>query len=894
MSLLRFLFKPKWQHKDAAVRRDAVIGSHETELVAALPQLLRDDPDASVRLAVLRRLDDYELWRERSTADAAAEVRAAARTAYLQRLVNGAVGVPALDRRVAELDTLSGDELEQVLTGAKDSGLRAAALEKVRRPALLVERAVGDPDPALRQVALTRINDLDALARVAERTRKTDKTVSRLAREKLESLRIAAGDADAIALRARALIERAEALLQRARGERAEELAAIEQARGDIATRAPAALRERLDATLAFLRADTDESAAQRATLRDLRQRIDALLPQLERSDAASVEPLLAEATAALVATAQDLPERAPVEDGVTRIMQRLATLAAHAREPAPVPASEPALQGDSAEAVAAQARFDATLAAAHAETQRERERQAQRRQHVDDDVVELEKLLEAGDIGAAHAVHARIDAALAGLPQTAQHDKRLVNAQSRYAELKRWQHWSNNEQRKRLCDDIEAIAGAGLHPDAVATRVREAREEWQRLDASEGLLAPAKGERPTQGLARRFQVLCNQALKPTRGYFDKRSELRKSHEQDISQLLARVGAIADDADRNAWSAARGDVAGALRALDGVEPRQRKALAQQLKDTLARIDARLDALNAAVVEAKRALIGRAERAAQDPDKAAAARELRELQKRWKDAGSARRKDDEALWKTFRAVCDGVFGELDAQRRERVQRDADAHDEATRLVTALEVLHDARPEDARAQRRELAARWGELGTGDRALLKRWRTADEALDARLEQAARRARNAGFDAAYQRLKQCERFEREGAASDTALEWNALPEVPGELGMALQARFDAAAAGAPTHLDESDCAAARDILVQLEFHGGSETPAEDKQRRMDWQVSRLSQRMGRGAAPSPREELLDLLVQWVSLGGLTGGSADELRTRFDAAWHTAVERLP
>jgi hypothetical protein len=891
MSLLSFLFKPKWQNKDAAVRREAVIGSQEAELVAALPQLLRDDPDAGVRLAALRRLDEYELWRERSTADAAGEVRTAARAAYLQRLVNGAGGMPALERRVAELDTLSGEELEQVLTGAKDTGLRAAALEKVRRPALLVERAVADPDPALRQIALTRINDLDALARVAERTRKTDKTVSRLAREKLEALRIAAGDADAIALRARALVERAEALLQRARGDRAEELDAIEKARNEIAATAPAALRERLDATLSFLRSDTDEVALQRGALRALRQRIDAMLAQLERSDAAAIEPLLAEATAALVGAPQELPERGPIEDGVTRMMRHLAGLAAHTQT---APAAEAIPQAGSVEAVAAQARFDATLAAAQAETQRERERQAQRRRHVETDVVELEKLLEAGDISAAHAVHARIEAELAGLPPTAHHDKRLINAQTRYAELKRWQHWSNNEQRKRLCDAVEALLGSGLHPDAVATRVREVRAEWQQLDASEGIAAPAKGERPTQGLGRRFQALCNEALKPARGYFDKRSELRKSHEQEMSQLLERVAAIGADADRAAWSAPRAELAAALRGLGDVDPRQRKALAQQLKDALTRIDGRLDAFNAAVVEAKRALIGKAERAAQNPDRIAAARELRDLQKQWKEAGNARRKDDDALWKSFRGICDKVFGDLDAQRREQTQRETEAQAEAERIVAALEALADASADQVRAQRRELSARWAELACKDRALFKRWQNAEESLDARQAQAQRRERNAAFEIAYQRLQRCERIEQDGPSAEAGPEWNSLPDVTGELGMALQARFDAAIAGAPTHLAENDIGAARDILVQLEFHGGCESPAEDRQRRMDWQVSRLSQRMGRGAAPAPREELLDLLVQWVSLGGLTGDEAAALRARFDKVWHTALERLP
>ena len=894
MKFLRLLVKPKWQHKDAEVRRAAVAQLHDAELQAALPQILRNDSDAGVRLAALRRLDDYELWRERSTADADSALRGVARSTYVQRLMGGSArSVPALDRRIAELDTLSGEELEQLAIGAADTPLRAAALERVRRPSLLVERAVSDPEPGLRLTALERINDLDALARVAERTRKTDKNVSRLAREKLEALRIAAGDAEAITQRARQLCERSEALLQQARGQRGAELAAIDQAWQPIAARAPQALKERLEATLAFLRSDTDEAAVQRERLRKVRAQIGVLLVHLDSASAAEIEPLLAEATASLTSAPLELVERAPVEDGVTRMMQRLATLASKAQEPAPAVAVEPpVLQVD---AVAAQARFEATVAAAHEETRRERERTQQRRQLLDADVVELERLLEKGDISNAHAVHARIEKTVADLPAVAQHDKRLVNAQARYAELKRWQHWSNNEQRKRLCDAVEALGGSGLHPDAVATRVREARAEWQALDASEGAESPEKGERPTQGLGRRFQALCNQALKPARGYFEKRQELRRSNEQEVAQLIARAGAVPDEqTDRPAWFALRGELATGLRALDGVEPRQRKQLAQQLKDALARVDERLAALNATAMAGKRELIAKAERAAAQGDRIAAARELRTLQKQWKEVGNGRRKDDEALWQEFRGICDRVFGELDAQRQERAAQEAQNRADALAAIDAMEALAGATPEDVRAQRREIEARWAALPHHERELEPRWRRALEKLDSQREEQQRRERHALFDIAHQRLLLCERMEAQGPSDEAVAAWQALAPVPGELGMALQARLDAANAGSPTHLAEADVDEARDLLVQLEYHSGLETPAEDRQRRMDWQVGRLSQRLRQGDATAPREELLDLLVRWVSLGGLVGPAAADLRARFEKAYVAGVKNLP
>src|SRR4051812_45379982 len=110
MRLARLLFKPKWQDKEAALRRAAGISPHDPEMIEALPQLLREDPDAGVRLAALRRLNDYEHWRERSTADAEKGVRDTARNTYLAMLCAGG-SAPSLQRRIAELETLAADEI---------------------------------------------------------------------------------------------------------------------------------------------------------------------------------------------------------------------------------------------------------------------------------------------------------------------------------------------------------------------------------------------------------------------------------------------------------------------------------------------------------------------------------------------------------------------------------------------------------------------------------------------------------------------------------------------------------------------------------------------------------------------------------------------------------------
>src|SRR5579863_408593 len=146
MNLARMLFKSKWQDKNPEIRRAAVANDHDAELLAALTQIARSDADAGVRLAALKRLNDYETWRERSTGDSDGAIRRAARGAYVAMLCSNDARVPVLPRRIAELDTLSGEEIEKIASQASDRELRAAALARVTRPALLAERALTDPD----------------------------------------------------------------------------------------------------------------------------------------------------------------------------------------------------------------------------------------------------------------------------------------------------------------------------------------------------------------------------------------------------------------------------------------------------------------------------------------------------------------------------------------------------------------------------------------------------------------------------------------------------------------------------------------------------------------------------------------------------------------------------
>jgi hypothetical protein len=102
-----------------------------------------------------------------------------------------------------------------------------------------------------------------------------------------------------------------------------------------------------------------------------------------------------------------------------------------------------------------------------------------------------------------------------------------------------------------------------------------------------------------------------------------------------------------------------------------------------------------------------------------------------------------------------------------------------------------------------------------------------------------------------------------------------------------ALQARYLRAQSSA-TDMEESE--AAREILVQLEFLAGIDSPAEDRQRRMSHQVRRLSSRMRSGGTATPERELDDLLAAWFA----QTPQPPALEERFTRAAAAALDTLP
>lgn len=181
------LRRPRLHDRDPARRRVAVARlAASDKAVGELAELVHHDPDAGVRAAAVKRLEDLALLRRCLEGDADALVRESARARYRQLLAGGRQ--PLAVRR-AELERCpDGQILAHVARSGREEALRAAALARVAEPAVLEEAARHDPSARLRRQAVELLDDRAALTRLARPGPDGDRRLARLARERLEGL----------------------------------------------------------------------------------------------------------------------------------------------------------------------------------------------------------------------------------------------------------------------------------------------------------------------------------------------------------------------------------------------------------------------------------------------------------------------------------------------------------------------------------------------------------------------------------------------------------------------------------------------------------------------------------------------------------------------------------
>ncbi len=941
MILSRFL-KPKWQQANPETRKQSLgnLDSSDPKLL----DLARRDPDPAVRRAALERLNDPDLLRRIADEDADADIRDAGRARYHSLLAGKVAGGPALASRLERLrqDTDAG-LVEFLLQHAAEPELRLAALERIDLEPTLADIAIRNSHPDLRLAALERVHDPALLDQIARQSRNRDKRLHRRARERLDALNTE---------RARALnLERLCTEMERLNwdgesGLNAGRFPKLEQEWREQEAGAPAELQARYAQARGRFLAERQASSNRRAQRLELLATLESLLERLRQHGESSPELdaairyAITEAPAAWTqhGPAQDSESRRQaarfhqlVQDiqeqerilrrnhiRTERLREMLAQGETLLQQPSEVRDADlkhlrqhwEGLERPESRALAddLQSRFDGLLDKLRARQQRQAQNRDQEWQDIQDRVCQLETAVEDGELQQAtqlqeqarHQIKHNI-----GLNrgQMAVIEERLQACAARIGELRGWRRWGASQAREQLCAAAESLIDLDTDPTDIAQRIQQVRTAWKELDHHEGG-AP-------KGLWKRFNTACERAYAPCQAYFEAQTRERQHNFDQKAALCEQMEQFEATTD---WQQVDWREADRLcrrareqwRQLGPVNRADRKAIDRRFQQVLRRLDAHLDVERERELQRRQQLIQQVQGLADNPDLRAAVETAKLAQAQWQPTVQGSYRQEQALWKAFRAACDAVFA-----RRHAEQQAADAERQThlrhkLGLCEEVESLALIEPEQlAQASARLQAAQheWRIIGPVPR-------TEQRALDQRFEAAVRQfaqreklLRQADIQETFQHLQQrsrlCARLEAEletqrddTVLSSTRQEWAALPDLPATLAAALQQRFDAVCETLAGALDQIQAARARlehnlerkqIWCVCMEIVAGVDSPPEFAPLRMEYQVARLSASLAGAAVKT--EALYDprqLQEQWWLTGALPAQAAAELDTRF------------
>jgi exonuclease SbcC len=948
------LLKPKWQHSNPRVRKQAIQGLDPSNPV--LVQMIRQDRNPEVRQEAVGKVEELGLLQQVAEQDADPEVREAAVMRVRTLMAGEEPGPLSLETRLAFLEESTLTELLEFLARrGQESALRLAAIGRIMEEAPLTEVAIDDPSAEVRLAALERIHQPERLEQVVRQSRNRDKRVYRSAKERLDILKAQRNREE----RLEQLCVAMESLVWDGdTGPNAGRFPKLEKEWRELKAHADAGLGERYRRSRERFLARRQESNTRRMAKLDICIALEKFKASLEgeveltEEVAKWVEDTLRShrETWGQQGASDDLEGRRlegryqellQAIEGHRRLLHRSRQRAEHLREV--LRAADKLLhqasevrEADISDlkhrwgslehpeskglALELQRQFDTAVEKLHTRIHRQLERRDQELQEIMDLIDALERALEEGKLQQSICCYDKArDRVQSNIGLSRQRmtelETRLHACVPKLNELRGWRRWGTQQAREHLCEAAEALIGLEDDPRVVARRIQAVRSTWKTLDHTEGAASKT--------LWKRFDQACKQAYEPCQAYFDSQSKERETHLEQKQAICKRLEELeaTTDWDQVDWREAdrlRRRLQEQWRRTGPVNHADRKRIERRYHGALKRLDRHLNAERERDLERRRTLVEQVEALVDSDDLSGAIEFAKRAQGDWRPTVQASRREEQALWKRFRAACDGVFQRRQAEREALDQGRQDNLARKTALRDEIETLAIDDADAIRQARRrieEIRREWAAIGPVPKSALpsleQHFSSAQQGFEARLKAAERakaaqalrglRERARLCDAIEARLEEEELGDAETVVAGARRMWETLPDLEPALAEPLQARFDTvchalveggATAEVLRQTLRGNLEKKQNLCLHVEILAGVESPPEFAQQRMEFQVSRLSAAFNGGdldqaGEPSP-DEMREVRLEWCLTGLLPATRTQALEARFERALAT------
>jgi len=455
------------------------------------------------------------------------------------------------------------------------------------------------------------------------------------------------------------------------------------------------------------------------------------------------------------------------------------------------------------------------------------------------------------------------------------------------------WKNFAVEPKQQQLIDDMQVLTESQDNPEALASKIRRLQDQWKSL---------SKGSQDQQ-LWKVFHKLAEQAYQPCKVYYEQKSEVRRTNIEKrhtlVSQLNDYVSAQPwedDGAKSIDWKLTEKLIGAAIKEWQSYAPTDRdanKPVQKKFDRLLDNLRSKLAAHQQVNAERKQQLITQVDALLETSDKRAATEKVKHLQAQWQKVGVVPRKQEQKLWRLFRASCDSVFAQRQQQSVE-FKAELNTHKAAAETLTqeikTLTQLSGKELLDARARVTECKREFSAVGnlpkTAAVALNQHFHSAITAFDTAIGNQLTLAKAQLWENLFTasdmiRLSQ---ISTDATESDSLLQQakdfiDGVEQWPKN---GRQGLDDKIALGRSLSSTDDHQKALKLLCIRAEILVDQDTPAEDRALRMEYQVSRLQQGFGQNSSPNG-VRIQDLILEWISSGPVATDTYKPLLKRFN-----------
>ena len=455
------------------------------------------------------------------------------------------------------------------------------------------------------------------------------------------------------------------------------------------------------------------------------------------------------------------------------------------------------------------------------------------------------------------------------------------------------WKNFAVEPKQQELIDQMQVLTESQDNPEALASKIRRLQDQWKSLSK----------DSQDQQLWEVFHKLAEQAYQPCKVYYDQKSEIRRNNIEKrrtlVSQLNDYVTAQpweGNGAESIDWKLAEKLIGTAIREWQSYAPTDRdanKPVQKKFDRLLDSLRSKLSAHQQQNAERKQQLIAQVDALLENSDKRAATEKVKQLQAQWQKVGVVPRKQEQKLWRLFRASCDAVFAQRHQQSVE-FKAELNTHkgvaEELIKEVLTLGALSGKALLDGRTRVTECKREFSAVGNLPKAAVasisQRFQSAVTAFDTAITNQIAQAKLQLWDnlfTASAMIGLAQTTSDESASNALLIKaQNFIASVEQWPKNGYQALEKKMARGSALDRTEDYQKALQLLCIRAEILMDQETPPEDKALRMQYQVSRLQQGFGQNSSPNG-VSIQDLVIEWIAAGAVANDIYEPLLERFN-----------